>query len=280
MQRAFYELKMSDKYDSNEIENLLSVIESISAPIHRRILGGAYPSPGEKEDYSYFLATLYARTSNHVQMYKKTMNESANLNKNLWVDDREAFQRSIESLAQTDSSFKNLNVEELRQGIRSGRLEVNPDLAIFFGVIDMAINICPVLYSMHWSILRATGDLAFVTSDNPVCLFDAGFDSNSNMAPAFRSSPTVQITCPLSQRVALLATWSSVLFPKEAAATNQDVKEINRRTVMNSERFVLASENSVAIQSFVNRTTPSVPDTDVHYDAQTDQIILQSSRRR
>jgi hypothetical protein len=279
VEKGFYRVRTKTDHDPNTVENLLSLIESSAAPIHQRILSGHYPIGQEKADYSYFLATLFTRTSNSIEVTRKTMTELANLNKNLLAENPEAFRDFVTSYEQHSGKSLEIDTEELRTGFREARIGINPDLNLVLSVLDLASEVWHPLNAMQWTLIRNRGDLCFMSSDNPVCLHDPARHTDDFLGIGFVSAPTVQVTCPLSRDVALLATWSDVLYPRDCNAGNPLVRCINQRTVMNCERFVYAPDHTRAIQRFVNRTRPMVPDVDVQVHPETGHLVTRSIRR-
>ena len=96
-------------------------------------------------------------------------------------------------------------------------------------------KIVALVDSMVWRIVRATEDECFLTSDNPVCIFEAyGI-----------GKPESEIAFPLAPDAALLASWRGprrglIEVPRWPAA----IREVNRRVVAGSDRFVFFHKNA------------------------------------
>jgi hypothetical protein len=102
---------------------------------------------------------------------------------------------------------------------------------------------------MKWVFYTTATRRGFLTSDNPVFFFESfgleGGGGNREM---------VEITFPISTRVALWATWRGIPGAPDmayATATEPIVEEINRRTVSASLREVYYSSNPRWVRSLV-----------------------------
>ncbi|MDZ4073131.1 MAG: DUF4238 domain-containing protein [Hylemonella sp.] len=103
-------------------------------------------------------------------------------------------------------------------------------------------QIVETMLSMHWVFLWS-GSQQFLTSDNPVFFFEhEGI-----------GSPSSELTLPLSSSLALWATRSPRTTGGHLNATPNAVREINRRTAHNSERFLYAQKNEPWIMPFLRK---------------------------
>lgn len=88
----------------------------------------------------------------------------------------------------------------------------------------------PVLTSMTWQFLTHDEGPAFVTSDNPVF-----YHSHIGLA-----HQNVELTFPISQNIALWATWNKDFLATFAPVSWAIVREINRRTVAKRTNSIFA----------------------------------------
>lgn len=98
------------------------------------------------------------------------------------------------------------------------------------------------LLSMNWVFLFNKNH-QFLTSDNPVFFFDLEGIGRT----------TSELSLPLSSSVALWATRSPIASGTFLSASPATVREINRRTVSNSTRFVYSATNDSWILPFVTK---------------------------
>ena len=103
-------------------------------------------------------------------------------------------------------------------------------------------NALEKIYQMTWLFLIFDDYPAFFTCDNPVFFFkDIGI-----------GKPESEITFPISSNVVLWATWRADLNEGYSKIKSAVVKEINRRTVNNTTRFLYSAKKEFWIQKFVN----------------------------
>lgn len=116
-------------------------------------------------------------------------------------------------------------IEEYRQN------GMPPEMALKTMVDGPMPRVMDAIGSMIWQFVVAPDNGGFVTGDNPVHTFKGGVGLNK---------PYSEIVFPISSRVALLGTFRDVatgFFP----ASDQLLKEINRRVVANSTTYVYSS---------------------------------------
>lgn len=103
-----------------------------------------------------------------------------------------------------------------------------------------------ILYEMRWTFLIAENeDSGFLTSDNPVALFDSpGVDVPGT---GFKSSPDTYLTFPISRRICLLAKHigSSQQVSRISSA---DVRKVNKGAIARADAQLYAPFRSSKIQ--------------------------------
>lgn len=112
--------------------------------------------------------------------------------------------------------------------------------------IAHGIELGLVIERMHWIILCATDQFKFLTSDNPLFFTDPRRDAQSPYRGVGLMNATVEVTFPLSRELALFASWNRSHPEGFLQANNNLVKRVNRGTALSAQRFVYASERSIA----------------------------------
>lgn len=118
----------------------------------------------------------------------------------------------------------------------------NPSPTIWHHTIQSETEADPVkaLLSMNWVFLYHE-DLQFLTSDNPVFIFDSiGI-----------GQPLSETSIPISNSIALWATRTPIKNGSFLRASTHAVREINRRTAYNASRYVFAQRDESWILPFV-----------------------------
>ena len=99
-------------------------------------------------------------------------------------------------------------------------------------------DVLRLLGTMKPTLLDAPEGSFFVTCDHPVTLYHPKASASDIMGVALIDLLT-EITFPLSSRVLLKLVWSSGA-PERRLATAEEVEELNRRTVIVADKYILA----------------------------------------
>ncbi len=110
-------------------------------------------------------------------------------------------------------------------------------------VIYVTNNYSHLLLRMDWSLLIAPKDFAFITSDNPVVVKDP--ENLHYRSCGFSSSPSVQVTFPLTQNICLFGSWGKYRRPVENIII-REVQEINFETFKYSYKYLFSSSRDMA----------------------------------
>lgn len=106
-------------------------------------------------------------------------------------------------------------------------------------------------YSMSPTLVIAPDGAAFVTSDQPVAVYNPKA-KHSDHYGANIIDPLSEITLPLSERLLLLLTWREK-YDQVATASIEDVSEYNRRVVIMARSYVFSSTNEQSVLDLVGR---------------------------
>jgi hypothetical protein len=98
--------------------------------------------------------------------------------------------------------------------------------------IPVGIDRPPVqmLANMKWRYLYYKGDQFFVSSDNPLFIFESIGIGNE----------ISEVTFPLAKNLVLWAKWKMKIPPGFHRARTQFVKEVNRRTISNASKYIFS----------------------------------------
>jgi hypothetical protein len=104
-----------------------------------------------------------------------------------------------------------------------------------------------LIYQMTWRIITSTGPQYFLTGDNPAFFFESyGI-----------AQPESELTFPLGRDLALVGNWQGDPRTSVMLTTTQPiVREINRRIVAGSERFVFSSKPQAWVKTVAEKSRP------------------------
>jgi hypothetical protein len=214
---------------------------------------GAIPQIPEIRDVAYFLALLYLRNPKTAKWYE-TMSELVSVQRAKRVaSDSDLFDKLWQTLVEKGVDIPpNLTKEQVREILLNFddnfTVKIDPKYATF-SPLGHADTIFDELKKFYWCLCTAPPGWNFITSDSPVVVrfrkgdgvaFGGGF-----------GHPTAQVTFPISPRVCL---YLSRTFRFKTVSVNSTVlKNVNRRTAINAERYVFASQLSEGIEKLIKK---------------------------
>ena len=119
--------------------------------------------------------------------------------------------------------------------------------------------------SMTWRVISAPRSESFLTGDNPVF----------TLKETRLGRPHGEFSIPLSSRVALHGSWNGEgkgLYPVDGSTSL--VREINRRSVANAERFVFYYQSASWVRKLVKSPIPKLQR--IRWTAKSDYELLPS----
>jgi hypothetical protein len=129
-------------------------------------------------------------------------------------------------------------------GLQSGKFVVqrDPSSTLLFAGVSMEV-VAPILFNMHWTLLRTPADSEFVISDNPVTLFSASMVGNSLYGFGF-GQHDVEVRTPLTRECVLLQTHLQPDFD-ELTCSAENMVNINHLTWWSADDYVFGSSEAV-----------------------------------
>jgi hypothetical protein len=228
------------------VESILSKIESATAAAVRRLLASdnSELEGQDRADLLFFMAVFAVRVPFFRNLTEKF---AANVAKNLMqvsASDPECFEHTVREALKGKENLTPDKIEELRQWVLDDSkytIRASPRLSIVMGFQSVVDTIYPIFDQMRWAVVRAGGDLGFITGDTPVTWVDP------TLAPPFcygLGLRGVEVTFPVSPKVALFGTWEGPTG--SIRAKDPLVQEFNARRVVFAERYSFADSESGA----------------------------------
>lgn len=237
--RDFHTLDVKDQdSDHKAIEAVLSRIETEQAALVRAIRRAGKVKPELVEQLAAFLSLMrhpvpaFAR---HIEEFlRSTVTDvfKAMYRSGRFGEPPEALHALIE-----------------RKGIDNALRFKISNWKILKQMFEMAFSaeIVDILARMNYR-LYTNPNRNFVTSDNPVALFHPNYDEIRpyGVGPAMKG---VEITIPLSCDTLVLGRWESQTGA--SIATDEQVAEFNRRTIVMAERYVFANSVPARLRQMI-----------------------------
>lgn len=228
------------------VESILSKIESASAPAVKRLLASDNNEieRQDRADLLFFVAVFAVR----VPFFRNfTEKFAANVAKNLMqvsASDPECFEHTLREALRGKEDLTPDKIEELRQWVLDDSkytIRAAPKLSIVMGFQTVIETIYPIFDQMNWAVVRAGGDLRFITGDTPVTWVDPTLAPPFSYGLALRN---VEVTFPVGPKVSLFGTWEGLTG--SIRSNDPLVQEFNARQVFFADRYVFADSETGA----------------------------------
>jgi|GEM_PF-2835876 len=188
------------------IESKLSEIESSTAPIIKRIIETErFGSQDDKDQVLRFIMYQYSRIVHREKLMKQQMSA-------LWgteLDD--------------PIMNKGLSVKEM---------------------VEMVEEQLPYLQFLDLLLLKNSTDIPFITSDNPVVLYNHLMEKNASMVSAGWANKGLQVIIPLSPDYTLLA-YDIFMYKPDKVVSGKDIVRVREQEVkqLNGLQYINAAKN-------------------------------------
>jgi len=226
-------------------EELFSHVESTVAPVFRRVDAPTfYFSDDEKSAMAFFVAGMFCRGPSNRdfidamsgRVAKAMMQEEA-LDSTRFMKEYERFRTKREGA---------ISAAELRTAILDGQYDVEQksrgfNLQI---MVEMMLILEGILLYRNWVLLHASGDMNFVTSDNPVFTLIPEEGGKAAIGSGF-GVPGVEVYFPLTAQTCLMITEDPP--PGSAVISDRMVDQINGITIFCAKRFLYAPHKSTEL---------------------------------
>lgn len=256
-EKDFYLLEGDEKRKRVDIEDMLQRLEDVSAPQLRKLSAGDLSlSPQERGEFAGFVALMFTRVPFYhdaadrmaAEKYRQFAKATAVIPNAL----EEAFIKLYEK--ETGETL-DMNPQEVHDFLLSDQytFEQTSRAWTIRKMFEGMLRIMPILERMKWTLLESTGGVSFLTSDNPVALYDPSPPSPY----AFAASPHSEVTFPISRKFCLLFRWRG---PAGLAVMRPaGVQVVNKRTIQRAYRQVYASQCSTILAQLLDKIWQKKP---------------------
>ncbi len=243
--RNYYYCHRHENERQFHAEEVLHKLEDAALPILIRLRANDFTL--NQEDRLTF-AGYIALSHTRVPTFERVVNKLAALHaarKLEFIANNRSALESVVAQMQAETG-EELNVDDFRQKLTGGSTYVQQTdrgwslKQMFVSMLVLQEDI----FQMHWCFLRTPhNDDGFLTSDNPVSLFDP---IEGSTGIGFASSPAVHFTFPLSKEICLLAQPHP--NPGSVKLSPSEVRRVNRGTITRADGQLYAPFHSVAVQ--------------------------------
>lgn len=236
-----------------DLERSFSKQESIVAPLLENWQKPSeLPKIDDIREIAYFLALLHLRNPKTAKWFEAVSEVVSAEKARAMANDDGMFEKFWQWFLAKESEPPRITKEQFRKLALNFDENFTVKIDAKYATLSplaQADAVCNELKKMYWCLCSAPKEWDFITSDSPVVVrfrkgdgvaFGGGF-----------GHPTAQVTFPISPRVCL---YLSRTFNRKAVAVNPTfVKNANRRTAINAERYVFASQLSEGIEKLAKK---------------------------
>jgi len=247
-ERHLYSITMDDGQHNTDIEDLISKIENIAAPLYERIIAGEVLSGQERYNFSSFLAIMFVRTNAFRRLYAELHGNMKMVRDYIIASDDTLFESQMEQFQADRGEI----TEDQKQRLRSAMLDPSDytfqiDREYTLKALTCHDQLAPLFTSMTWTVMEAPkGTQHFITSDNPLLQWvPPQFHHPFRGTGGFKNKHAEAIFS-LSPNQCWVGHWLKGA-PNRLETTVEWVKQTNRITAVSAERFLYSHVESSGI---------------------------------
>jgi len=227
-------------YYSSEVEKYLAnEIENPANSVIKKIRDRKQLTQSEKVKLAIYMVVMLKRVPQSKIRMENMAPAVAQSLQQKW--DKKISKSILENPSQADLFEKSR--ADIKGYLKKYLKNIPKDLWLELIPPEKTPNIVKIIPQMKWLFLTCEKWSAFLTCDNPVFYFESiGI-----------GKPESEITFPISSNIVLRATYRNNIQEEYLPIKNQDIKEINRRTVTNATRFIYHARDEDWIPRFINK---------------------------
>jgi len=232
----------------------LSQLETIASPLLKRLRDRQFElTADERMTFAGYIATAHCRVPTFERRINSLYGFMEAKRLEFIIQNPGTLQRIA---ARLSAKGDKTTAEELKAKLTGGSVVITQNNRGWSvkKMFETMLFLQELIYHMNWSfLLAAEGDPGFLTTDNPVSVFDP-----SSRFAAFQSSPDAHFLFPISRAVCLLGTHH--LQANQNASAYQ-VRQVNSLLIERSDTQVYAPFRAEGVQRLLNKHCASAHDT-------------------
>ena len=241
--KHFYTIENNNDKDYT-IENYLSKLESLCSPIISKLINKQPINQDEKKSLSVFIAVLQNRTPKAVKTVNQIMRPMLNMAK------QNILNKEKERLIQKGRERK-LNNDLMSHILDNFSFELtkNGEWGL---LMNTALEMANLYSQMEWHLIY-TENSSFITTDNPVLIYPATYDTGpyGNIGIAL---PTVEKHISLSSQASLrICDLGNPEIYYHYTNNKVTIREINKQLLMFREQYAIARDKE-HLEDLIKRT--------------------------
>jgi hypothetical protein len=257
--RNYYYCFERDNERRFDIEHALQKFEDVSLAVLKKLRSAQFNVNSEERlTFAGYMALSYTR----VPTFERIIDRFTAIHEALEVERFAANIENLKFMAKEESELTGQKVtpEEIRGRFTGGNVIVTQSSREWSlsQMIRVTMMIQQIVVNMRWIFLVAPdGDVGFLTSDNPVSLFDAPHVDVPGTG--FLSSPDTYLTFPVSRAICLLLNHRAGVPQAVTRVGSARVREINKGTILRADTQLYAPFQSEKVQRLLDSVVSARP---------------------
>ena len=235
---AYFNRFRNDFCDENFIEKGLSNFESKVAKALKNIKKSLRFEGIDREIILEFIAMLESRNPIRRSSMKDVLKRSAEINIGMILSSKKMFESQLKRYG-TKLPGEKVEYQEVRDFYESKKYEIEvPNEKVISHENNIWEKLYGIMHERKWVLLTPEESSGpFITSDSPVCLcWTKPGNEGQHLGHGLKNTG---ILFPLSPQLMLHGTFNGLEGTE--MVSYQEVKKINMRIIMNSERFIYSN---------------------------------------
>lgn len=231
------------------VEAGLASLEDAAMPILRALEHKSFDLTADDQlTFAGYIALAFTR----VPTFERSMNRLAALSDGRLMEMASNDPRLLEQAARNESeeTGRTVTAEEFRKKLIGGSIELRQTSRNWSVgmMVESMLRLQVLIANMHWSFLVAPeGDPGFVTTDNPVALYDPDAPTWAGISFA---SPTAHFAFPVNRELCLIGRHRPM--PKIQRPSASHVRQINKAAITRCDAQVYAPFKSQKLQMILD----------------------------
>lgn len=217
--------------DRKSLETAFAETEGRQAEVIKSVISNRKISFKEKQVLAFFVSIMRVRVPSYKRYIEQLLQENAQsmtrmeLRKGRLPKPPKVIEDLIKK--QGDDIFKVLEVKI-------------SNWMILLQMINTVVgsNISSIIEKMNFSLVEAPNDNQFITCDSPVSLYVPNYEKRKPYGIGLLGRE-VEVCISLNKQYLLLASWQQL--PLHQIASQKNVVEFNRRTIIMADKFIYSS---------------------------------------
>lgn len=253
-----YSTKNEDGTYNDQIEKMLSLIESDVAPIIPKIRKGGLLDEQEKAAFCWFVASLFVRSPTSIRIAAEIAGNMAGTVFSAINADRKTFDASMREMKEAHGEhFSPEEFDEIwaiAKNPKNFSLNVSKSIGLIaFGGLE---EYATIFYRMNFSVVT-TKDQHLITSDNPLVSVNDPRKWHPFYGGGGFFATDAMITLPLSPDRLVEFYWKDQLASRVYELSKQRGRLYNRQRAGMAEKYLFASRNDHGICKLAQKYSES-----------------------